>query len=525
MGISETIVLPSLGSFLPGASGITEAICVSLQLNYTLTGGNFSASVLKGSARLPPENSVLSLPFGRLGVVKNVGSGYSSGGLVDTISGPIIPLQMSLVNFFGMATGARQSISAVAAQLGNGGVSWETMDILIKNFSFRGIALSGIQQLASSFMLADVIVRNNTIHVVDPGFPTTGSLVFTVLGSDLVSATQVTDYNSDVAAVLNPTLNAAQLDDEGDFAYDSQHAQKQPKFTVQAGAPGSQGSSDFIPIPDGWLVDGNYEEWIPPSDTDFTNPSPTPQNGRYWKVFQSPTNPKQLRGITNFKRLVKPLNLPGNVSQFVGSPITGLTKGGTGKEFKFNKDGTESGIYGFSAEKTEMFDVISNQFLEFPNALVLIPAGGGSGEASLNFFSITMEMWTFPRVKPQLFPVGDPVNPFNLPSNVVVVTPNSNVVSLSGSASSYWTKYLNNYKLINSPRLKTAVNTLFRRTMPQPGDTLIVASGLSVSNCGTIRSVSVNFGRSGVILNITAEKYQSAGGLWSGSTGGGFGSF
>lgn len=519
---SETIVVKSLGSFIPGAKFLTENICVSLQLNYTLTGGNFSISLLQGNTKLPIENTVLTLPFGRVGIVQTVGQGFSSGGMVDIISGPILPLQANLINFFGVEPGFGALINVVAGSLVFS-TNWQTLVVPIKNFSFRGKGISGLQQLANAYMLADVIIRNSGVYVVDPGQPTSDALTFAVPKSDLVSATQLIDYSNDVASILNPALTTAQLDDEGDFFYDGDHAQKQPKFTVQSGAPGSQGSSDFIPIPDGWLVDGNYEEWTPPSDTDFTNPDPSISNGRYWKVYQSPSNSLKLRGITNFKRLIKELKLPGNVSTFVGSPITSKTKKDTTKEFTFNKPGTESGIYGFTSEKTTVSDIVSGEEFDLENALVLIPnSSGNSGDASLNFYSITMEMWTFPRVRPDVFGVGDPVNPYGIPSNVVVVTPNSNIPNIGGSvALGYWRKYLSNFQRINSPRLRTNVSVVFRDKLPQPGDKLTV-DGVAHSDCGTIRNVSINFGRSGLIINITAEKYQYSSGLWSGGSGTGF---
>jgi len=467
-----------------------------------------------------------------VGIVKNAGGGNSTGGLVETLSGPILPLSSTLVSFFGTGAGQKAFLSFITAYLASPVLSsWNTLDVQVKNFSFRGVSLSGIQQLAS-YMLADVIFRKDAgvdrVYVVDPG-AIVGASQFNVIKSDIVSVSQVVDYSLDVASVLNPALASAQLDDAGDFVYDDKHAQKQPKFTVQAGAPGSQASADFIPIPDGWLVDGNYEEWVPGSQTDFTNPTPSVPNGRYWKVFQSPTNPGMLRGITNFTRLVKQISIPGNVAPFVGSPITGLTKQGTSKEFVFDSPGTESGIYGFTAGKVSLKDIVTGQALDIPNAIVLRPAGGvSSSDAASNFYSITMELWTFPKVNPQVFPEGGSSNPFNLPINVVVVNPNSNVVNLGGSSlSGYYSKYLSNYRLINSPRLRTTISLVYRNTLPQVGDHLLVTlfpgqtvPGLKFSlDCGRIQSVSLRFGRSGITLNIVAEKYQFGSGLYQQGSG------
>jgi hypothetical protein len=326
-------------------------------------------------------------------------------------------------------------------------------------------------------------------------------------------------------------LTAVNFNNPGDFVFDSAHAQKQPKFTVQAGAPSGTGASDFIPIPDGWLIDGNSEEWTPPPGTDFSNPAPSVASGRYWKVFQSPTNPSNLRGITNFTRLIKSLNLPGNVSPFVGSPVTGVTRQGTTKEFIFDNAGTESGIYGFTADETTLFDSLSSQFFDLPSCLVLRPNGmGDSGEAASNFFSITMELWTFPRVLPTTFPVGNPVNPFGIPNNTVVINPSSQVNFGSGTAQQgYYLKYVSNYKRINSPRYRTTMSCLYRGTMPQPGDQLLITAqggaspkGVDQPVCGRIQSVGLTLSRSAVLLNITAEVYDySTDGNLSATSGGG----
>ncbi len=514
---TETIIIKPLSALGTGAI-FSEEIVVSFQLSYNATGGTFTITVLKDTVVLPPENAVLSMPFGRVGIVKNTGGGLSTGGLVDTISGPILPLSATLVNFVGIPNGTNQDAATLAAQLAGGsGVFWETFVPFVKNFVYRGISLPGIQQLAQ-IVLADVIVRKDGIHVVDPG-AVIGNTPFNVQKSDIVSASQVLDFSQDIASVLNPALVTVIINDQGDFVYDSQHAQKQPKFTVQAGSPQSQAAKDFIPIPDGWLVDGNFEEWTPPSSTDFSNPSASVPAGRYWKVYQSPVNPAALRGITNFTRLIKEVKLPGNVSSFIGSPITGLTRKNTTLEFIFDNKGTESGIFGFNADETTMFDIISHQFFTFDHALVLRPNSGvDSSDASSNFYSITMEQWTFPRVSPQIFPVGDPVNPFGLPTNVVVVTPSSNVIA--PDLGSYHQKYLSNYRLINSPRLRTTISVVYRNFMPQVGDRLIVLSGLRVNDCGRIQSVSLNFGRAGIVLSITAERYQYGSGLFSQGFGG-----
>jgi hypothetical protein len=508
---SEKIIINPLSVLLPGQTFATEKNLTSLTLSLTPTGGSFSMTLLRNLVKTPTENLVITLPFGRFGTVKGTGSGFSSGGIVDTISGPALPFVATQQTYLGIPGNVLKDAISIATTLAQGAtVIWATLNPLVKNFIFRGIMLSGIQQLAS-LLLAEIFIRDNAIYVVDPG-QTIGNTPFQVNKSDIVSATQAVDYSLDIPSVLNPALLLTSGGLPGEFVYDSDHAQKQPKFTVQCGAPGSEASSDFIPIPDGWLIDGNFEEWTPPSGTDFTNPSSSVTNGRYWKVFQSPTNPNLLRGITSFTRLVKQLNLPGNVSPFVGSPITSNTRQNTTKELYFSLAGIQNGIQGFQSTSVSFFDVVSNRFYTFPSALVLIPNGlAVSGEAASNFFSITMEQWTFPLVNPQGFPVGlgpDPTNPFNIPPHVQVVNPSSNVVALSVQGfKDYYNRYLQNFRKINSPRLRTSISVVYRNYLPQSGDQLIVNTGLPVNDCGRISSVTLNFGRGGLVLNIVAEVY------------------
>lgn len=518
---SETILINPISVILPNQTFATEKNLLSLNLSYSPTGGSFSMSLLKNSATLPPENTVLTFPFGRVGVVKNTGSGFSTGGLVDTISGPLLPLQATRQTYVGVPGNVLRNAATIAQAVnGGGGVIWNTLNPLVRNFIFRGISINGIQQLAG-LLLAEVIVRNGGIYVSNPGAiigPT-----FTVPKADIVNASQNVDYTLDIPSVLNPALLLAQGGLPGEFVYDSDHAQKQPKFTVQCGAPGSEASADFIPIPDGWLVEGTFEEWTPPSDTDFTNPTSSVTNGRYWKVFQSPSNGALLRGITSFTRLVKPINLPGNVSPFIGSPVTGQTRQNTTRELYFSEPGIEQSIPGFNSSSVDFFDCISNQFLSLPSALVLVPNGvADSGEGASNFYSITMEQWTFPLVNPVGFPEGlgpDPTNPFNIPPGVQVVNPSNNVTELSISdLKTYYNQYLSNFQRINSPRLRTTISTVYRNALPQVGDALVVQAGLPVSACGRIASVGLSFGRGGLVLNLTAEVFQYGAGAQAGQS-------
>jgi len=538
---SENILLSSLSSLMPGSTIFTEANVVAMTLSYTATGGSFSISLLKDTIAPSKilEDMLIGLPFGRTGIVKSVSSGWSTGGMVDILSGPALTLN-------GTAQTAAQtppdvpnvgpvyvSLAVLANQVlygyGGGGiiggtglgygnvVEWAMLVPFIKHFAFRGQALAGLQQIAS-IMLADLIVRKDGYHFVNAGAYPNVSKKITISQTDVINANQAMDYSSDVASILNPTLLLINTGLPQQFVYDYVHAQKQPKFTVSAGAPSTLGATDFIPIPDGWLVDGNYEEWTPANPSDLTNPNASVTNGRYWKQFPSPTNPNMMRGITNFTRLVKQIVIPGNVSSFIGSPITGLTKQGGPFEFAFNDYTSNQGIYGLdsssSATGVTLFDIISHQFLTFPNAIVLIPQGGGtSGDAASSFYSITMEQWTFPLVNPQTFTLGTPLPP----SNVAIVTPNSNI---QNGQNGYWLLYLYNYQKLNSPRLRTSVAAVYRNTLPEVGDHLFV-NGLTYADCGRIQTVNVSFSRTGgVVLNLTAELYQAKKGKWSLSPGG-----
>lgn len=530
---AETILLSPLATLMGGGNLFTEGTVVNLSLSFTATGGSFSVSLIKGTIdpETIAEDTIIGLPFGRTGLITSITSGYSNGGLVDILSGPAISFLAFQQTFFGLAGTQNASLFSIASNIiyGYGGsangtlgnprasdgiAEWGTIDPLVINFSFRGSALAGLQQVAS-IALADLIIRISGYHFVAPGNPPNDSVGFTVPITDIVSASQGPDYSLDVASVLNPAVLTLNFGLSQVFVYDSAHAQKQPPVTIQAGAPQSQGAQDFIEIPPGWLVDGNYEEWIPPTGTNFANPTPSVTNGRYWKVFQSPTNSAMLRGITNFTRLVKPITLPGNVSSFVGSPITGKTRKKTSLEFDFDQASTESGIYGFNTSGgVSLFDVISHQFITVPNAIVLTPHGGGnSGEGASNFYSIQMEQWTFPLVNPETIQGGPSANPFGIPKGTRIVTPPTNI--LNGISSGFFLGYLSNYQKINSPRLKTSVGVVYRNVLPQVGDTLVV-NGLQYPNCGRIQTVNLNFSRSGgVVLSLTAEKYQFKIGKWS----------
>ena len=505
LSTSKNIILSPIKVLLPGSSFADESNLVSASLSFTLTGGSFSMSFLQGAAGIPSENAILSVPFGRVAVVKNTGQSNSTGGLLSTVSGPIQPLAATQPTYLGVPGNIFKPASFLATSL-LGNTFWSTLDILVRTFVYRGNALAGVQQLAS-LLQAEVIQRVDGLYVVDPG--TIIGPVFSVVKSDIVSIQQLIDYSLDNPAVLNPALS--EVHGPGSYIYDSQHAQKQPKFTVQAGSPGGTGSTDFIPIPDGWLVDGSFEEWQPASATDLSNPSASVT--RYWKVFPSPVNPGMMRGITQFFQIVKEIRLPKGVSPFVASPITQQTQTGSGTDFNFNFPGIGGNLQGFQAQKVSFFDIISNQFLTLDNAISLSGAGAPiSGRADENFYSITMEQWTFPSVGNTSFPTGaiDPTNPFNIPKNVTVVNPSNNVVFTGGVSAllQYWNSYLANFQRANSPRLRTTVSVLYRNYLPQVGDALLIPSGAQYANCGRIQSVGLNYARGGVVINITAEKYQ-----------------
>lgn len=500
-------------SVLPNQHIATEGNCLSVQLNFTPAGGSFSITILRNTAILPLEDINIQLPLGRFGVVKSVTRGQSSGGLVDVISGPALPIQLTQVNFVGYAANAAAPASTIATILSQlGSVAWKAFDPTVKAFTYRGISLAGIQQLAS-LILADVFINRGQIYVLAPGqLPGEGLPVFVAPTSDIVALSQNSDYSLDIRSVLNPALTAVNVDDPGNFIYDGQHAIKQANTTVQCGAPGGTGAQDFIPIPDGWMIDGNFEEWTP-SGTDLTNPNASV--ARYWKTFPSPTQPGVMRGITNFTRLVRDLKLPGNVSSFVGSPITALTQGSGGgpNSFILGEKNTESGIFGFTADDTAISDVVSGQYLSLTTALQLTVPGGNSGNADSNFYSVQLGLWTFPRVLPTVFPIGNPTNPFGLPNNVIIINPSSNVAT--GGSTTYWLEYVKNFKLINSPRLKTQVTVVYRGILPQPGDMLVVQAA-DLPTCGRIDNVSLNLQRGGITLTITAQVYQFQTGISGG---------
>ena len=534
----EYILLTPLATLIPGTTIFTEQNVVSMNLSLTLQGGSFSISVLRGTVNLKqfPENAVLSLPFGRVGVVTNIGTGWSSGGIVDTLSGPIISISAYNETFFGLAGTQNATLSYIASYLLSNGLIQNSLEIgtappanylagfsapnpFVTNFTFRGKCISGLQQVAG-IALADLILRTDGWHFVNPGVAV--GQTWSIPSTDIISVSQVIDTSLDVSAVLNPAVYNKNFSLGQSFVYDSDHAQKQPKYTVRAGSPALLGAPDFIEIPDGWLVDGAFEEWLPNSPTDLTNPSSTVTNGRYWKVFPSPANPGMMRGITSFTRLVKQVVTPGNVSSFIGSPITGLTKQDGPQEFAFDFFISNNGIYGLDSSGgsnglgpgVSFFDVISNQFVSFNNAICLIPQGGGdSGDAAENFYSITVEQWTFPLVNPTTFFGGPSANPFDIPANYAIVTPNTNI--LNGAISGFYNQYMSNYGYIHSPRQRTTASLIYRNNLIQPGDILNLG-GVTYSNCGRVSTVSLNFSRGGgVVMNVVAEIYACQPGKWS----------
>jgi hypothetical protein len=545
--VSEDIILPPPETLIAIAD---KATCASCQLNLTMVGGSFSVSFLKGGPPIPPENSLISLPFGRLGTVRNIASSISSGGLLDVVSGPALPLSaiengftsiipargnspFSPSPFSGdIGAGSAQDLKSLASKLAVGmTIVWRSFNPLLKSFVFRGIIISGIQQLAQ-IVLGDVVVYGSIIYVVPPG--TVVGSGFSVPATDIINVKQEVDYSQDFPSILNPALLASGFLPNGQYIYDEDHAKKEPNSKLSIGAPTGTGSKDFIEIPDGWMIEGEFEEWIPTPDAiaakDFTNPAPTPPDGRYWKTFASPTTQGAQRGIISFTRLVKDLKLNGkisnpnyttvlpNISTFVGSPVTETSNpnisapyGGGPGFLGFDNSDTQLDIYGFNALDTVVDDIVSdNDGIEVTNAMILLPPGAdGSGFASQNFYTIQYGLWTFPKVlnTPSLL-AGDPTNPYNIPPGTEVVNPSSNVVDEEAFA--YYADYLAQYKKIHSPRLKTSVTCLFRGNLPQPGDSLSVG-GVKNTGCGRINSVSLNESRGGITLSIQAELYNFRG--------------
>lgn len=499
----KDIILPPLQLLFPGSTFVTEENCTGFSINFTPAGGSFSISILRGEALIPGKDFVIQMPMGRVGIVKQTTQSLSSGGLVDVISGPMIPLVASQYTFVARQQAVSEFMAVLARELTHGIINWKARDFPIKGFNYRGIALSGVQSLASN-ILADVIIRDdNILYVAEPDQIVGNDVA--ISKSEVVSVSQVIDYSAVKKTVLNPAIMQVNVIDEGTFIYDDEHAQKQGNTQVSCGAPGGTGAQDFIPIPDGWLVEGSYEEWAPASSEDFTNPAASVPNGRYWKVFPSPSNPGNLRGITSFTRLVKDMKLPGGVSSFVGSPITAQTKTGSTREFILGSQQTESGIAGFTATDTLVLDAVSGQAVQVKNALELRPPFG-SGAADKNFFSIHIGTWTFPRVAPTIFPGAgtDPTNPFNVPADVTIVSPPGQIVP----SLDYYNYYLAQYNKQNSIKLRTSLSYLFRGTnIPQCGDHLFLEAGIvPEADCGRINTVSVSFNRGGIVIQVSAER-------------------
>lgn len=489
----------------------SEANAVGISLNYGLTGGSFSISMLRNRGILPEQEDLLTLPLSRVGVVKGVGTQHTSGGLLVTVTGVLIPLVAQEQTFVGLQPPFTEFANVLVAQLlkaggsspGQPGVfSFSAQDFPVKNFIFRGIALQGIQSLASN-ILAEVVVARDRIHVTRAGKvvgPT-----WSIPKAELIgSSAQNIDFSLDKKAVINPVLVQVNLIDEGVFIFDDEHAQKQPPTQIIIGAPGGSGLQDFVPIPDGLLVEGTFDEWNVPVSGDLSNPSPTPTDGRYWKVFPSPTFSGRMRGIVRWSRIIKDLSLGDDVASFIGSPITKQTEGLNSLGLLFGT--TQSGITGFTAVKQTVIDIISGRVVDVEKALVITPPGlqATSGLGFNNFYNLQFEIWTFPRVAPTIFPGAgaDPLNPFGIPDDAVVVNPSSAIVP----SLEFYNYYLQEFKRINSPRLRTQVSQIYTNAMPQPGDHLIVDS-LPIPDCGRISTVTLSYSRGGVRLDIVAERF------------------
>jgi hypothetical protein len=526
---TKDILLPSIKVLLPNQSFVDENNCVSANFTLNLTGGNFSISLMRDTAALPSENTILTLPIGRLAVVKNIGRGLNNGGLLDTISGPIVPYAATIRTFVAMLTdnlpigsGLRMLASVLAGKFGvpaAGGVGsvfggpkpisglsqsllggyfnvvWEAPDYEMRSFNFRGITLQGLQQLASNF-LYDVIVYKNNVYIVAAGESLRKAQTWTVNDSDLISVSQTIDFSSDFPAYLNPLA----IDWEGAFVFDEKHAQKQGRTTVQAGANLGTGGADFIPIPDGWMVEGQYEEWTPtPGSTDLSNPNASVP--KYWKVLPSPSTPGAQRGIISFTKLLRDLNLAPNLSKFVATPITEPTQSSP-NTFTLRGGAGQNGLFGFSADEYIVKDVLTDKETKIKNATILTPGSSDSGKADENFYSVPLEFWTFGKVVPtSVLPEGaDPTNPNKIPPDVELFTPSSSV--------KFNSTFINNtlrlFAKKNSPKMQTSVSQIYHGQIPQPGDKLVVTSA-DIPVCGRINSVTLNITRGGVTISISAE--------------------
>lgn len=529
----ENIVISPFSLAFPASTVITEHNCISMNMSFTLNGGSFNIQVLKDSVQLPVgKDTPISILLQRIGLLKQTGASLTRGGLVDTISGQTIPLLAGqTVNYNTAAYPVIQDplnpplISNIIAAISLGAASWQTRDFPVRNFSFGGIALQGIQALAQ-LLLADVIISGGRVLVVPAGQIIGGQ--YSVPKTDIINVNQTVDFSREVTALLYPA--AFDVTFGGVFIYDEAHAQKQGDTLFQCGAPKGSGAADHIEIPNGWLIEGVAEDWIPPAGTDFTNPASTTSN-KYWKTFPSPLGGGMLRGIISFTRLVKDLNLnpgppgstiQGNISTFVGTPVTALARSTAGAQILNLQNqfvDPFAGIYGFTAEDTLVEDLVTGQSVSVKNAMELNPPAGSSGLAETNSYAIQLGLWTFPKVLPDLLFQGLLSRPpSTLRVNTVVVTPPGNVVAgTTNQATGVFTSngyrewYFQQYKQINSRRLVTNISFLYRGVIPAPGQSLYVAA-LAHPNCGRISSVTLNVTRGGVTVNVTAEVYNFTGG-------------
>jgi len=519
----ENITIKPVSMLLPKQCLVDERNALSMSFSFTMTGGSFTITVLKDSVILPPEsiaiimNTVLTMPMGRLGVVKQTGTGYSSGGLTNIISGILLPWVASNNSFVArpqpftallkdlakeLLTSLGQGVGVINPPTGAvGALIWRARDYPIKGFSYRGPALSGVQQLAGH-ILAEVAVNRNQIYVAELGRVV--GPVFTVPKSDIISVSQDIDYSQDKKVIIDPSLSQVHWGEQGAFIYDSQHAQKQPQQLVQCGAAGG---TDFMPIPDGWMIEGAYEDFTPKSATDPSNPSPT--TPRYWKQFTSPLDNNKQRGVMQWTKIVKPLSLPPNVSKFVASPVTGDTSINAGPcTMALYNQGVMNGLHGFSTDDVEIDDAVSGQRKTVRGLVLVPPQGASSGLAHEKFLSQRIEVWTFPKVNPTTIPtLYDPTNPYGLDKDVQVFRPSSSIFPSSlTDLQDFYNYTFEIHKRMIGPRLKTRVSVVYRDALPQPGDGLVV-KGVGVEKCGRIESVSLAYGRGGVRIDVSAEVF------------------
>ena len=384
-------------------------------------------------------------------------------------------------------------------------------------------------------MLAEVVVRNDKIIVIEEGAISGNSFTIPFGPDDIVSLTQEVKAAASTAQnyVIDPGLTAIQEILPLNPIYDSQHCQIQGLETIQVGNAlnGNATGAGTLPqheLPNGWFVDGEFVDFDPTSIPQDPNTGQPYQ--QFWKIFNSPVLPGYKRGITHWTRIVKDLKLSGNIAKFVGfnQASGGIVNPGSGYPATMSLGAalTNNGPFvGFNIiAPLTFFDVVTNQNITIKTPLVLTPPNGAdSGTADVNYYDASFQLAFFPLLPPYVLPgVGvNPVNPYNVPQNTAIVTPPSQILrfglqSGGNSGPDFYTYYLPQYKRIQNPRLRTACSFVYRGEVPLPGDSLTISNpppGVS-PNCGRIEAVTLLMSAQNISATATAEVYNYSAGPW-----------